>query len=135
MGCNILIYQINNKITSEFDYAETEELANAKLIENRDALVAREMFRFSVAKVTVEGFNTTWDNADLENDSEDGQYQVFNQNTGQHEQYSLLSEAKNRQQELINLFVAGNGLDAWRILNAPPEPTNTVDITTTMQIF
>ena len=69
-----MIYQIQNYITSTYDYVESEELANVKLAENRDAYLKQEEGRFAVAKVIVVGNDTTWMNADLENDLEDYVY-------------------------------------------------------------
>lgn len=117
-----MIYQIQNYINSAYDYAESEELANAKLAENRDAFLEQEKDRFAVAKVIISGTNTTWMNADLENDLEDYVYQVFNQYDGIYEQFESLSLAKARRQELIDAFVVELGLDAWVIVDKIPDP-------------
>ena len=117
-----MIYQIQNYITGVYDYVESEELANAKLAENRDAYLEQEKDRFAVAKVIISGTNTTWTNADLESDLEDYVYQVFNQYDGVYEQLESLSLAKARRQELIDAFVVEIGLDAWVIVDKIPNP-------------
>ena len=117
-----MIYQIQNYITGVYDYVESEELANAKLAENRDAYLEQEKDRFAVAKVIISGTNTTWMNADLESDLENYVYQVFNQYDGVYEQLESLSLAKARRQELIDAFVVEIGLDAWVIVDKIPNP-------------
>lgn len=130
-----MIYQIQNYITNVYDYVESEELANAKLAENRDAFLKQEESRFSVAKVTVVGYDTTWENANLENDLEDYEYQVFNQHTGVHEKIYSLSLAKARRQELIDAFVVELGLHAWVIVDKIPDPTHFVQPITAIKEF
>jgi hypothetical protein len=71
---------------------------------NIDAFIEQEMYRFSVAFEVRDGTNTTWRNADLDNDPEYGNYYVFNHTTGRHEPFEKLSEAKARREELINEF-------------------------------
>lgn len=130
-----MIYKIKNCITNVHDYAESEALANAKLAENKNAYLKQEESRFSVAKITVVGNDTTWDNADLDNDPEDAEYQVFNQYTGQHEILPSLSLAKARKQEIINQFTIECGLDAWVIVDKIPDPTHFVEPITTIKAF
>lgn len=124
-----MIYQIRNATNNGYDYVESEELANAKLAENRDAYLKQEESRFSVAKITVVGNDTTWENADLDNDPEGAEYQVFNQYTGQHEILPSLSTAKARKQEIINIFVTESELDAWVSMDKMPVQ-NVAPITT-----
>ena len=119
-----MIYKIRNAINNSYDYVESEELANAKLAENRDAFLAQEKDRFAVAKVIISGTNTTWMNADLENDLEKYVDQVFNQYDGVYEQLESLSLAKARRQELIDAFVVECGLHAWVIVEKIPDPTH-----------
>jgi uncharacterized membrane protein YpjA len=130
-----MIYQIRNATNNGYDYVELEELANTKLAENRDAYLKQEEYRFSVAKITVVGNNTTWDNADLENDLEDYVYQVFNQYTGVHEKVDSLSLAKVRRQELIDAFVVECGLQAWGVVDEITNPTNVGQPITTITEF
>ena len=71
---------------------------------NIDALIEQEMYRFSIASEVIEGTNTTWRNADLDNDPEYGNYYVFNYTIGKHEHFEKLTDAKVRREELINEF-------------------------------
>jgi hypothetical protein len=130
-----VIYQIRNVITNSYDYVEYEDLANAKLAENRAEYLKQEESRFSVAKITVVGNDTTWSNADLNSDPEDAEYQVFNQYTGVHEKVDSLSLAKARKQEIINQFTIECGLDAWEIVNSIPSTPNTNQPITTIKEF
>lgn len=130
-----MIYQIQNYITNVYDYVESEELANAKLAENRDAFLKQEEYRFSVAKITVVGNDTTWSNADLDNDPEDAEYQVFNQYTGQHEILPSLSTAKARKQEIINQFTIEWEIDAWVVVDKIPDPTHFAQPITAIKEF
>lgn len=130
-----MIYQIQNYITNVYDYVESEELANAKLAENRDAFLKQEEYRFSVAKITVVGNDTTWSNADLDNDPEDAEYQVFNQYTGQHEILPSLSTAKARKQEIINQFTIEWEIDAWVVVDKIPDPTHFAQPITVIKEF
>ncbi len=130
-----MIYQIRNAINNSYDYVESEELANTKLAENRDAYLKQEEYRFSVAKVTVVGNDTTWDNADLDNDPDGAEYQVFNQYTGEHEQVALLSLAKSRRQEIINIFITESNLDSWAIVDKVPDEINTSQPIATIKNF
>ena len=116
-----MIYQIRNATNNGYDYVESEELANSKLADNQATYLKQEESRFSVAKITVVGNDTTWGNADLNNDPEDAEYQVFNQYTGQHEILPSLSTAKARKQEIINQFTIECGLDAWVVVDAIPD--------------
>jgi hypothetical protein len=130
-----MIYQIRNAINNGYDYVDSEELANAKLVENRNAYLKQEEGRFAVAKVTVVGNDTTWSNADLENDLEDYVYQVFHQYDGVYEQYESLSLAKARRQELIDAFVVELGLDVWAIVDKIPDPTHFAQPITVIKEF
>jgi len=130
-----MIYQIQNYITHIYDYVESEELANAKLVENRDAYIEQQKDRFAVAKVIISGTNTTWMNADLESDLENYVYQVFNQYDGVYEQLESLSLAKARRQELIDAFVVELGLDAWAIVDKIPNPTHLAQPITAIKEF
>lgn len=103
-----MTFIVVNPFTGEQTTFEDIALANTKAEEVRAEVLEREAYRFTVAKEVVEGENTTWMNADLDNDPEDYRYQVFNTFTGQHEPYDSLSAAKVRRQELIDEF--SNGL-------------------------
>jgi hypothetical protein len=114
-------YAIKNYQTSKIDYVETKELANAKLIENIKYFLERESYRFNVCKEIVEGNNTTWCSADLNNDDENGTYHVFNHKTGLHELVNGLTNAKNRLEELKQEFLVDNELDSWKIVDSIPQ--------------
>lgn len=129
-----MIYRIRN-IVSGYDYVETEELANNKLIDNKNAFIQQEISRFSVAKITVKGNNTTWSSANLEDDPEDYEYQVFNQYMGQHEVFPSLSTAKNRRQEMIDQFVTDSGFSSWDIVDAIPPPVDETQPITEIEHF
>ncbi len=83
----------------------TQEDANAKSQQNKQDYLDKESYRFTIAKEVVDGSNTTWMNADLLNDSEEGTYQVFNQFTGLHESIDGLTNAINRMNELKQQFI------------------------------
>lgn len=116
-------YVINNLITNQMEYfvpdeetkvandhivciVGTQEDANAKNEQNKKDFLDKESYRFTIAKEVVEGNNTTWMNADLLNDSENGIYQVFNQFTGLHESVDGLINAVNRINKLKEQFIA-----------------------------
>lgn len=100
------MYKIFNPINSDFELFATKEEAESRLNVVKQEYIEQESYRFPVAKEIVEGNNTTWMAADLANDVEDYTYQVFNHNTGQHEAVSSLSQAKIRNQELKDAFLA-----------------------------
>lgn len=90
--------------TGEKMVFDTEEQANAALADIKQSYLLFESYRFSIAKEVVDGNNTVWTSVDLENDPENGVYQVFNHNTGLYEAVNSLQEAKNRTEELKNIF-------------------------------
>jgi hypothetical protein len=115
-------YVINNLITNQIEYfvsdeetkvkndhliciVGTQENANVKVQQNKQEFLNQELYRFVIAKEIVDGNNTTWLNADLLNDSEEGVYQVFNQATGQHEPIDGLTNAINRMTQLKDEFI------------------------------
>jgi hypothetical protein len=97
------------------------EKANNRLVESRTAYLAQEDYRFTIAKEIVDGNNTTWINADLENDSEEGIYQVFNTITGLHEQVSGLTNAKNRRDAIKQEFLTEYKLDSVTVVTELPK--------------
>jgi len=110
-----MIYLITNPFTGEkFEITDLTE-ATAKLAEIKTLVLAQEDYRFTVAKEVVNGNDTTWMNADLNNDPEEGRYYVFNTFTGQHELFTLLSQAKTKRLELKEHFAESLGL------NGPPQ--------------
>ena len=100
-----MTYKITNPVSNQFEFFEVLEDAEARLVVVKNEFLQQEDYRFTVAKEVVDGNNTTWMSADLENDIEDYVYQVFNHNTGLHEQVSTLSAAKLRVAQLKSDFV------------------------------
>jgi len=104
-----------------------EELAAQKLAEMRQSVLAQESYRFVASKVTVAGNDTTWSSADFDSDLEIGDYRVFNQATGKYEEFTSLTEAKQRFEELKADFLESLGLDAFNVVDSLPaafaEPT------------
>jgi hypothetical protein len=103
-------YLIRNPNTGEQFEIEDLGAARAKLAEVKAVVLAQEDYRFTVAKELVNGNDTTWLNADLDNDPEDHRYHVFNTFTGQHELFTTLSSAKTRRLELKEQFATDVGL-------------------------
>ena len=115
-------YVINNLTTNQMEYfvpdeqtkitndhifciVGDQEKANAKNEQNKQQFLEQESYRFTIAKEVVDGNNTTWMNADLLNDSEEGIYQVFNHLTGQHEPIDGLSNAIKKMKQLKDDFI------------------------------
>jgi len=84
--------------------------AQAALGPAQSAFIERESYRFSVAVVVVEGSNTTWRTMGPD-DAEDGDYRVFNHNTGGYEEFSKLSLANARMEELKAQLLVDAKLD------------------------
>ena len=74
-----MIYQVRNPITNEKTYFDENISSTAKadadalLLQIRQDFLLRESPRFAINKVVVEGNDTTWMNADLDNDPEEGE--------------------------------------------------------------
>jgi len=100
-----MTYYVQNPFTREVFEIEDLAQANAKLAEIKASIIAAEDYRFTVAKEVVNGNDTTWMNADLDNDPEEYRYHVFNQYTGQHELFTSLSAAKARRLEIKEQFI------------------------------
>jgi hypothetical protein len=113
-------YLITQPITGkQFEIEDLNE-ARTKLAEIKNAILISEDYRFTVAKETMNGNDTTWSNANLDNDPENYRYQVFNTFTGQHEALTSLSLAKARRLELKEQFATSLGLNGEPQLK--PEP-------------
>jgi len=119
--------------THIFCIVGTQQDAEAKAQANKNAYLEHQSFRFSIAKEVVNGNDTTWCAADLQNDSEEGTYHVFNHVTGQYEIKNFLSEAIARMEQLKTEFI--NEID-WSVSvvdtlpNPPtPYPANTYGLT------
>lgn len=104
-GCIMTKFRIFNPISNDFELFQTKEEAELRLSVIKMEYIQQEDYRFSVAKEIIDGNNTTWTLADLNNDLENYVYQVFNHSTGQHEAVASLSQAKIRNQELKNAFL------------------------------
>jgi hypothetical protein len=117
-------YLVIQPITGQQFEIEDLNEAKTKLAEIKAEVLASEDYRFTVAKETVNGNDTTWSNADLENDPEDNNYYVFNTFTGQHELLTSLSLVKARQLELKEQFATNLNLNGEPRLK-PAQPTTT----------
>lgn len=82
-----------------------QEEANIKATQNKQAYLEQESYRFTICKEEISGNDTIWCNADLENDTEEGTYHVFNQQTGLHEATNGLTNAIARMTQLKNEFI------------------------------
>ena len=109
-----MIYLIRNPFTQEaFETIDINE-ARAKMDEYKAYALAVNANRFTVIKEVAHGNDTTWVNADLDNDPENNNYHVFNTFTDQHELVTSLSLAKARHLEIkqqFDLFITSLGLD------------------------
>jgi hypothetical protein len=99
-------YMIQNFITGVPDFVTSEAEADALAKNNKLAWLAQEAYRFTVARIIVEGNDTTWTAADLDQDPENGFYAVFNTMTGQHEEFLSKTAAWARLQEIQDEFLA-----------------------------
>ena len=110
-----MTYLVSNPITGqEFEIEDLNEAKN-KLAEIKIAVLISNDYRFTVAKEIINGNDTTWSNADLDNDPENNHYHVFNTFTGQHELFTSLNSAKARRLEIKEQFANDLGL------NGPPQ--------------
>lgn len=105
-------YKFTNLVTNIVETFSTREEAEARLNIVKQEYIEQESYQFTVAKEIIDGNNTTWMAADLNNDPEDYVYQVFNPNTGLHEQVSSLTAAKARNQELKDAFLSDSFFNA-----------------------
>ena len=119
-----MTYLVRNPITEQQFEIEDLNEAKTKLAEIKIAVLIAEDYRFTIAKETVNGNDTTWSSADLDNDPEEYTYHVFNTFTGQHELISSLSAAKARRLELKEQFATNLGLNGEPQLK-PEEPVTT----------
>ena len=117
-----MIFQIHNPTVGDYEYYDTYDEAMAKLVGYQADLLIQESARFTVAKEIVNGNDTTWMNADLENDPEDFVYQVFNHLTGQHEKVESLTQAKNRNAEIKQAFLISSSMIEPVSIDQRPAP-------------
>jgi len=120
-----MTYLVGNPITGQEFEIENLNEAKTKLAEIKVAVLISEDYRFTVAKETVNGNDTTWSNADLDNDPENYTYKVFNTFTGQHESLASLSLAKARRLELKEQFATSLGLNSEPQLK-PEQPVGPI---------
>lgn len=99
-----MTFLVRHPFTAEQFEFENRADADAKAQELHAESLVREAYRFSIAKEVVNGNDTTWMNADLDNDPEENTYHVFNTYTGQHELFTSLSAAKARNNEIKTQF-------------------------------
>jgi len=121
-------YLVIQPITGQQFEIEDLNEAKTKLAEIKAEVLASEDYRFTVAKETVNGNDTTWSNADLENDPEDNNYYVFNTFTGQHELLASLSLVKARRLELKEQFATDLNLNEPQLKPAQPTTTGSQDL-------
>ena len=95
---------INPMSTETFNFDDVD-LANIKVEELKTIVSISEDYRFTITKEIINGTDTTWSSADLNNDPEDCIYQVFNTFIGRHEEYNSLSSAMLRKEELKLQFI------------------------------
>lgn len=94
----------------------TIETAEQKLQEVKEAFLQQEDYRFPIARVVVNGNDTTWSSVDENSLDEDGIFYVFNHNTGQYEAAETLQLCLSRRNELKSEFVNEAGLDQLEIV-------------------
>jgi hypothetical protein len=119
-----MTYLVKDFFTGEQFEIEDLNEARAKLAEIKTAGLAREEYRFTVAKEIINGNDTTWSNANLDTDPEDSHYRVFNTFTGQHELVTSLSQAKARRLEIKEQFISSLNLNDEPELK-PEQPIST----------
>jgi len=118
-----MIYSLTNYETGKSEYIENDEnLANARLkeLQNRWLELNNDLFTF--LKEIVDGNNTTWISANLENDIENCRYHLFNPVLGQHETTNSFTEAKQKLNEIKENYLKHIGLDKWVIVDEIPQP-------------
>jgi hypothetical protein len=114
-----MTYLVTHPFSGQYWEIENYNEAKTKLAEIRSNVIASEKYRFLISKEVVNGNDTTWMTADLNNDSEDYRYHVFNTLTGQHELVTSLSQAKTRLAEIEEQFISGLGFSLG--LNDEPQ--------------
>lgn len=109
-------YMIQNFVTGMLEFATTEEEATKIFFENKQTWIDQESYRFTVARVIVNGNDTVWAAASPDTDPEESFYYVFNTFTGQHEEIWSKSQALLRSEQLKNDFVAQHYPQSWQII-------------------
>lgn len=116
-------FRVMNVLNYQYEYIADEQSANTKIQENKIIYLNQEAHRFNIAKEIVDGSNTTWCVADLENDPENGLYKVFNHTTGQYEDVQGLSNAKARNQQLKDEFFYASNYSKYEVVEEIPPTT------------
>ena len=83
----------------------TLEEAQAALPALKAQCLAGQLYRFSINVVTQVSAGEKWELVVGEDYPENGEYRVFNGNTGQHEPFTSFSQAKARETELETEFI------------------------------
>ena len=114
-----MFYKVRN--LGNVEYFDSEEAANNRLVELQKKCLEENDYIFTVAKEVVNGNDTTWMNADLENDPENFKYHVFNPVTGLYEESMSLSEAKQIQERIKQEFIIHMKLDKFELTETKPK--------------
>lgn len=120
-----MIYIVTNVLgkIEAFDSSldsNAEVQANIFLQEVRNQIIEREAVRFQIAKIIQEDNNTTWMNADVDNDPDEGVYQVLDHLIGSYTECASLSEAVALNEERKQLFLQSIGLDKVTVVESLP---------------
>lgn len=101
-----MIYLVNNPFTGEsFEFPDNLDAARAKRQEIKASVIASEAHRFTAVKEVFSGEDVMWVPVNLDEETANGRFQVFNTFTGQHEPFESLVGARDRRQQLIDEFV------------------------------
>jgi len=112
-----MIYYINNPFNSQkeifntLEHPNAQEICASKLAEYQQTYLEQEKMRFHFVRVTQLEGKEIWEDVDVSNDPEEGDYRVFAQYKGAYDSFSKLSDAKedveNKKQEFLTII----GLD------------------------
>jgi len=126
-----LIVDPTSKPVIKQEFATMEE-AQAALPPFKAQVLTNNLNRFSINVVTQVPAGETWSLVVGEDYPENGDYRVFNQNTGQHETFTSFSQAVARnlelQQQWITEIFANQPtvIDPDAVVNIPTEGTQTL---------
>lgn len=94
-------FDVVELVEKNFDSLQEAQIA---LEQMKSLYLQQNDFRFPLARVVVDGNNTTW-TAVNDDSPEEGEYHVFNHNIGQYEPIGDLTAAKARVEELKQSFL------------------------------
>jgi len=123
-----MIYQVYNGYTAPtyFDSATNSNAmaeAQALLTTNQQTFIQNRIQDFHIAKIIHNDIGEVWSTANLNTDSNEGNYQTFNHRTGLYEVASNLAAAvatqETRKQELL---IQTKMNQVWEVDRIPPEP-------------